>query len=258
MAILNFCLKRTLFCVGLSINFVLGVGAPSQGQVTSEVAHNTRTLSGISDIQVTFDPPQDGRPDDTAGGASRDSGRCSQDPVANRPSITPLMPMVNHGFTVAEHPTLFVYIPPTSAKTIFFSLKDEKEDYYYQTTISRPKQAGIVSFKLPADAPPLEVGKRYQWSFVTICGERLAVDDPRVEGHIERVALNSDQLTQLKNLSLLERAALYGADGIWYDTLSSLAELRRLQPNNTTLATTWENLLKSVGLEAVATQSLTQ
>jgi hypothetical protein len=216
------------------------------------------TIPTLSLVSVTFDPPGDGKPDDTAGGASRDGGTCPEDARAIGPSITPLKPANYQGLTVAEHPTFFVYVPQTSAKKALFVLKDEKEDYFYQKTIPIPRTAGIVSFRLPDEAPAIKIGKTYQWSLIMICGEAIRPDNPGVEGKIQRIEANPELLRQLKNLSPLERAALYGKNGVWYDTLASLAEQRRSQPNDSTLAATWEKLLKSVGLEAIATQSLLQ
>jgi hypothetical protein len=40
--------------------------------------------------------------------------------------------------------------------------------------------------------------------------------------------------------------------GIWYDSLATLAELKRRQPNNSTVATSWQEMLKSVDLSAIA------
>ncbi|NEQ23043.1 MAG: DUF928 domain-containing protein, partial [Microcoleus sp. SIO2G3] len=165
---------------------------PAQAQVPSRLATQNSTLPGHSVFQVTFDPPGDGKPDNTAGGASRDSGQCLQDAIASQPTITPLMPTSNRGLTAVERPTFFVYVPQTSAQKAFFTLKDKDESYYYQVTLPILGTAGIVSVKLPADAPALEIGKSYQWSFVTICGESLAVDDPRVEGQIQRIELNQE------------------------------------------------------------------
>ena len=247
-----------LFSGSLSFVLLLVGLLPAQAQVPSRRITQNQTLPSHSVFQVTFDPPGEGKPDNTAGGASRDSGQCFRDAIASQPTITPLMPTTNRGLTVVERPTFFVYVPQTSAQKAFFSLKDKDESYYYQATLPITGTSGIVSFKLPADAPALEIGKSYQWSFVTICGERLAVDDPRVEGQIQRIEPNKEFSSQLKNLSPLERAAVYGADGIWYDTLATLAELRRSQPNDITLAATWENLLKSVGLDAIATKPLLQ
>jgi hypothetical protein len=165
------------------------------------------------------------------------------------------MPATHQGLTVAEHPTFFVYVPQTSAQKALFVLKDENEDYYYQKTIPIPRTAGIVSFRLPADAPAIEIGKRYKWSFVMICGEAIRPDSPGVEGRIQRIEPKPALSSRIKNLPQLERAALYGRDGIWYDTLTSLAELRRSH-DDSTLAATWEQLLRGVGLEAIATKPL--
>jgi len=231
---------------------------PSQIRAQSALTTPGNTIPTLSLVSVTFDPPGDGKPDDTAGGASRDGGTCPEDARAIGPSITPLKPANYQGLTVAEHPTFFVYVPQTSAKKALFVLKDEKEDYFYQKTIPIPRTAGIVSFRLPDEAPAIKIGKTYQWSLIMICGEAIRPDNPGVEGKIQRIEANPELLRQLKNLSPLERAALYGKNGVWYDTLASLAEQRRSQPNDSTLAATWEKLLKSVGLEAIATQSLLQ
>lgn len=244
-------LSIKLFSVSLSLKLMLLAGLPTLVQAQSASVIPSTTVAS-----VTFEPAGDEQPDDTAGGASRDGGICSQDAQVG-PSVTPLRPATDSELTVAEHPTFFVYVPQTSANKALFVLKDEAENYYYEKTISISRTAGIVSFKLPDDAPALEIGKTYQWSFVVICGEAIRPDNPGVEGRIQRVAANP-ALSQLKSLSPVQRAALYGKNGIWYDTVTSLAEQRRSQPNDLTLAATWEKLLKSVGLEAIATKPLLQ
>lgn len=255
MASSNYCLPLTLFLVG---ELLLTGGLPRPGQAQSAPTTPGDIISSRSVVQVTFEPRGDGTPDDTAGGASRDGGICPQDSVALGSPVTPLMPATLQGLTLAEHPTFFVYVPQTSAQKALFVLKDASEDYYYQKTISIPRTAGIVSFKLPTDAPALEIGKSYKWSFVMMCGEALRPDSPRVEGQVERIEPTPALSARLETLSSLERAALYGKDGVWYDTLTSLADLRRSQPNDVGLATTWEELLKSVGLGGIANQPLIQ
>jgi hypothetical protein len=241
--------------IGLSLKLVLISGLVTGVQAQSALAQPDKaTLNSF--VTVTFQPRGRGKPRDTAGGASRDGGICPVDSAPMSSSVTLLSPISDEGLTLAEHPTFFIYSPQTSAQKALFVLKDEKEDYLYQKTISIPRTAGIFSFKLPADAPAMEVGKNYKWSFVMMCGEAIRPDSPGVEGQIRRVALDAALTNQLKSLSPLERAALYGKNGIWYDTLTSLAEQRRSQPQDTTLAATWENLLKSVGLEAIATKPL--
>lgn len=245
-----------LFSVGLFIELALTTVLPIQVKAQPEYTASGYNLSGRPIVRVMFDPPGDGQPSDTEGGASRNGGMCPQDAKALNPSVTPLMPANRQGLTVADHPTFFVYVPQTSAQKALFVLKDEKEDYFYQKPISIPRTAGIVSFKLPSDAPALEVGKNYKWSFVVICGEAIRPDSPVVEGRIQRIEPNPALSSQLKNLLPLQRAAVYGKGGIWYDTITSLAELKRSQPGDATLVTTWEELLKSVGLEAIATKPL--
>lgn len=258
MALPNYRLPLKLFSIALFVELVLTTVLSTGAQEPSNPVPGKLNLPSSLIAQVTFDPPGPGEPDDSAGGASRDGGKCTQDTERLSPSVTPLRPANQQGLTVAERPTFFVYVPETSAKKAFFTLKDKTEDYYYQATLPLPQASGIVSFQLPSEAPALTVGKSYEWTFVTICGQKLAVDDPSVGGQIQRIEPSSHLTSQLNNVSPLERAALYGAKGIWYDTLTTLAELKRSQPNNSTLAATWENLLKSVGLEAIATQPLLQ
>ncbi|HBB31316.1 MAG TPA: hypothetical protein DDZ80_28720 [Cyanobacteria bacterium UBA8803] len=168
----------------------------------------------IQIVRISFDPPGDSRPQDTAGGASRHGGICPQDSANLNPSDTPFTIATNQGLTVAERPTFFVYVPPTSAQQAMFVLKDENEDYYYQKTLPIANTSGVISFRLPADAPTLEMGKNYQWSLVLMCTATLRPDSPRVEGQIQRIEPNPTLISQIEQWSPLDRAAFYGKDGI--------------------------------------------
>lgn len=249
MTLPKIALPLTIFSITLSLEMVMLPGLPTQIQASEPKGLGTRS-------SVTFEPPDEGEPLDTAGGASRDEGKCPQDSKALKPYVTPLMPATNHGLTAAEHPTFFVYVPQTSAQKVFFSLQDENNNHHYQTTLPITGTPGVVSFRLPASVPALEIGKNYKWSFVLMCENVLRPDSPRVEGRIRRIKLNPALMSQLKNAAPLERAALYGSAGIWYDILAVLAELRQSQPDDLTLTATWEELLNSVGLDAIATEPL--
>ena len=231
-----------------SISLFLISGLPTQAQ--------TKPGNRVTKFSVTFEPPQEGVPKDTVGGASRDQGICPQDSKALKPYVTPLMPATNYGLTVAEHPTFFVYVPQTAAQKAFFSVQDENKNHHYQTILPITGKPGVISFKLPSDAPALKIGNNYKWSFILMCGNALRPDSPGVEGRIRRMQPNPALIGQLENAVPLKRAAIYGSVGIWYDTLAVLAELRRSQPDDLTLAATWEELLKSVELDAIATEPL--
>jgi Domain of Unknown Function (DUF928) len=235
----------------------------------------TRTLSGSS-RGVTFEAPGDPSPSSeqsSDGGASRST----IDPTANsttqsiqqapdsaaddRPdalinTAIALLPETEVGRTVEERPTFFVYLPETASRKVFFSLLDDRRNSYYQTFIEISGERGIVSFQLPEDAPPLEIGKNYEWYFAIVEGEKMRPDSPTVSGWVKRVApsasLSDRRASQDKSGMTLELVRAYGLEGIWYDTLSSLVELKRLQPNNPNLNSEWTQLLEQVGLDSIA------
>lgn len=245
----------TIVLVTLSLQGMILPGFLTKVQA-AEVANRSQTTSRGAQIdRVTFDPPGDGEPDQTAGGASRGSG-CPLNIANGGDCVIPLIPASQQRVTVAERPTFFVYVPETAAKEIFFSLTDENSQTSYQTKIPITGQSGIVSFKLPDSAPALEVGKNYQWAFILVGENGLRPDSPGVQGTIQRVELNPGVKNQLENVTSLERAALYRKNGLWFETLATLAEARKLQPSDSTLATSWEESLKLMGLGAIATRPL--
>jgi len=56
----------------------------------------------------------------------------------------------------------------------------------------------------------------------------------------------------------MAKVIAYARNGIWYETLATLAEMRRLAPNDSRLTTEWTQLLQSQGLESIADQPLVQ
>lgn len=204
---------------------------------------------------VTFEPPDSNELlDDSEGGASRDSGYCPQDGASYDRLVTPLMPANNVGLTVEERPTLFVYVPKTVATQAYLTVKDKNEDYYYQTTVVIPEKAGIVGIPLPDEAPALEIGRNYQWTFLVACENPPRPDSPRVSGWIQRVKPDSDLIGSLGREASLEGAKQYGAKGLWYDTLATLMELQRSHPEE--YVEVWQEFLTSVGLEMIASEPI--
>ncbi|MGE5655630.1 MAG: DUF928 domain-containing protein [Actinomycetota bacterium] len=247
----------TLFSVALSLELALVSSLPIQAQAQSKPGSSNPTTSTRANVRVTFDPPGSGKPRETAGGASR-GVQCPQEQASLGGCVTLLVPTTQEGLTVADRPAFFAYLPKTDAKQVFFSLVDESKNTVYQTKMPLQATGGIVSFKLPADAPALEIGKNYQWSLIVIGSQGLRPDSPAVQGWVRRVELNATLKNQLEQATLLERAALYGQQGLWFDALESLAMVRQSQPSDSSLATNWQELLTSVGLDAVANKPLLQ
>jgi hypothetical protein len=242
-----------LIALPLSLTIFSSLLTPVQAQTPV----NVNSLIPI----VSFEPPDDQKTvDDSRGGASRPTAvKCSQD-EAFSPLMTPLTPGPKLGLTVASRPTFFVYIPATSAQQAHFTLKDDKNRGVYQTLLPISITGGVVGITLPEEQPPLELGKTYSWSVALIC-QPTQTDTPMVRGQVRRVEQKVGQMPNYPNRmmsqkALLEQAASYGKAGIWYDSLNLLAQLRKTQPTDHTIASNWVKLLDSVGLEAIANQPL--
>jgi hypothetical protein len=200
-------------------------------------------------------------------------GGCSADNKKEKEFLTALLPQTNRKFlpedrieiesTVEAHPTFFVAIPQTSARQAEFLLlkeKDGDEDQtVYQVKFALTSHPGIVGFRLPNEAPALTVGQKYHWFISLVCNS----DDsepplPGVEGWVKRVELDATLAQQLKQVAQRDRPRLYADAGIWTDTLTTIAELLKANPNDSEIAEDWESLLESVDLQKIAQTPLVQ
>ena len=208
---------------------------------------------------VLFVPPvTDQQPKQTVGAGSRHGDYCQPSSPQliehraqrdSRPPFMALMPFANAGLTLSARPTFWVYVPPTTAKHLILSLRQQGLKQRMQTSFEI--SAGVMGLTLPNKSTALEVGKTYEWAAVLICGDQPSPNDPIIVSSISRVATGMPSVT-----SPLERAAVYGRNGIWFDALAELAQARRLQPDSTEPTMAWANFLRSAGLEIVASEPL--
>ncbi|GAA6620837.1 hypothetical protein NUACC26_066550 [Scytonema sp. NUACC26] len=77
-----------------------------------------------------------------------------------------------------------------------------------------------------------------------------------VEGWVQRVNLEPTLRDRLKQATPQQQAVIYAREGIWYDALTSLAELQLANPQNSVLVEDWKSLLTTIGLEKIVTQPL--
>lgn len=196
--------------------------------------------------------PNAPRPENRAGGGTRGGDRCSEDegvPIA-------LVPESLVGTTTAEYPTIYWYMPPTSAPAVQFVLRNASGDRVYEVqysladSVEGAAASGIMSITLPAFAnlSPLEVGQVYNWELALKCDPPDSSQDIVVQGKIQRVAVEPEMTSQLQQATAQERLNFYAGERLWYDTLDTLIELRRDRPEDTDLAAAWDKLLTSVGL----------
>lgn len=205
--------------------------------------------------QVLFKPSGTGKPPTTRGAGSRNDRHCPQDATTQSIALTALVPPNQEGLTWAERPTVWVYLPKTSARQMVLSVTAEGSQQLFQRFLPITGEPGILGIPFVENAPPLEVGKSYQWAVVLVCGNRPSPNDPFVTAWVRRVAPSQPFNNQQP---ALERAAQYGEQGAWYDALTALAEARRSQPADPALTKIWADFLAqpSVGLGAIANEPL--
>lgn len=210
---------------------------PSQPNQTKPPPQSNQKLSDFSAY---------GRPGRRVGGGSR-----SPCPTID-PPLTALMPVTNWGRTIAERPTFWFYVPysPQQAPAGEFVLQEEKGNDVYRTSFTLPKTPGFVSFNIPPQAAPLEINKWYHWYFKLYCKPQTSSTPVFVEGWVQRVEQTPELERQLK-VAELPDYTIYATNGVWFDALARLAELRLTNALNPKLEDDWANLLgaRGVGLE---------
>jgi hypothetical protein len=203
---------------------------------------------------LNFQPPDVTAPSNRQGGTHRGDRKCPPGL-----SITPLVPTSNIGLTLTDSPTFFVYVPETDAG-IEFTLLSEKEDKLIYETGFKIDKPGIVAVKVPTGdkTKSLELGKRYVWSFSMICDPLDRSADLVVKGWVERLEKQANIQSDLQKTDPMARLNVYAQNGIWYETLSALVELRTQTPSDSILTAEWNKLLQSQGLDSISTKPLVQ
>lgn len=230
---------------------LVGASLPLQSPVQLERPRRPTTglpltASNSTQISLKFPPTGNrGAPKTTAGGGSRgDSNSCTNVKEGEIPLVALMPNRENVGKTATATPTLYWYIPQTTATEGEFVLLDQDKNEVYQTSFVLPSKPGVVKLSIPAKL--LKPSNSYSWSFMIICDSQYRNRDKYVEGVIEYAELDSVIKSQLEQQTPLEQAKLYAENKIWFETLNTIAQLRAKNPLE------WEELLKSVGLEAIA------
>ena len=246
---------------------------PTQVNNSSQVPYVEPPLSFVGQPKIAIraasrlhfvDPslPPTGVPGHPFGTGSR----CTECPTVTLP-LTALVPEKNLGNqgkavwarTVDEHPTFWFYVPysPASLHHVEFVLQDGEDDVY-RTLVTLPQTPGIVSLRLPSTLKPLEVDRNYHWFLKTYFAPQKISALEYVDGWVQRVSLSPTVINRLKATTPQERIAIYADNGIWYDALTTLAQLRLAHPEDATLRVEWGDLLQSTNLTDIASKPLVQ
>lgn len=251
--------RYTILTAILALVLTLGLGGNLSAQVPRQ-ARPSSSLSSKLPSKWNFTPPRGrGIANNRQGGATR-GGECFQNPK----EVTALVPDSGVGATADAYPTVFWYMPKSSAAQVQLVLQDAQEQEIYSAEYALAKSSdgtvvgtpGVMSLPLPAFAnlSPLEIGQDYYWQLRLVCPPDPSNPDSSdavfVEGGIVRVKPNPTLAQRIQRATPQERVALYANDGFWYETVGTLVKLRRERPNDNDLTQAWNKLLNSIGLDA--------
>ena len=174
-----------------------------------------------------FDPPPgQGTPKGTSGGGSRPIAPSCLVPSDSKATPILLAPKRYLGLTTQSHPTFWVHLPVTTAKTIEFSLFDRTRKGIYQVILPIPSSAGLLEIPLPKTEPGLSNDRSYNWTVALVCNPKQRTEDWVMGGWIQRQS-PSDRLQQsLKQDSkAIDQSKSYFQANFWYDGVTTLLKL---------------------------------
>lgn len=162
------------------------------------------------------------------------------------------------GLTAKSHPTLLFYVPYSNAavQNGEFVLQDIEDNDLYRAKINFPSSPSVVKISLADMSAPLEIGKMYHWYFKVHCNQQSMSGPIFVEGWVQRVALAPKVSDRLAAATPFQKIELYAENGIWYDTVADLAQMRLQNPRNGELKADWQQLLQSVGLADIQAEPI--
>ncbi|MEX0269707.1 DUF928 domain-containing protein [Leptolyngbyaceae cyanobacterium UHCC 1019] len=204
-------------------------------------------------------PPRTGTPtgNPTPNGGSRPeaSGGCRQ----MKHPVTALV-KTGQDFTLSEKPTLWFYIPYTTAEVhaIEFSLHNAQQTKtLYRTTIQAPATPGIIAVPTQPNTS-LKIGEKYYWKLILDCQAKKEADIPdlSLDGWVQRLEMPANFAKQLQFTPAKARTQQYLDAGGWYDALTHLAKLRSQNSQDANLQQQWSQLLKSAGWDNLTDQPL--
>jgi len=155
--------------------------------------------------------------------------------------------------TISERPTIYFLSPKVDSPVTFVLSEDyglsKPSKRIYRKNFPLKNEAGVIAFKLPDDAPILEIGKTYKLRFDI---NDSLYSSKTVYGYMQRVLPSQKLVDQLnKTSNPIDRAVLFAQEGIWFEALQALAEAQLPVPKKAEIIDEWTALLKSANLDRV-------
>ncbi|WP_211293252.1 DUF928 domain-containing protein [Brunnivagina elsteri] len=207
-------------------------------------------------------PPSRGLPAKREAGGTRRYGSSCFTPGT---TLTLLLPEDGFGLTTSAYPRFFWYVPANTAQRVEFSLyrvnrKTQAKQLVYKQSLQPTQEAKVESIELPKNrqVSPLKINQLYQWSVTVFCTQQNDGSEVSrtVEGWLERITLPQNIVRKLQTLSPKNRLAVYAERGLWFDLLSTLAQLHYCRPSDVSLSNMTADIFEQVELSEL-TQSFT-
>ena len=164
-----------------------------------------------------------------------------------------------------EHPTFLFHVPYTKPALLdlSFTLQDESNPadpkiIYQNATIAPASTAGTIQITIPKSSLALAANKPYRWFLELNMGCTSGQRPIFVEGWIQRTELDRNLSSQIDRATPIDRVALYAENGLWYDAVTTLANLQVAKPQDPELTKDWQNLLDAIGLKGLADRPLVE
>src|SRR5262245_16802105 len=159
------------------------------------------------------------------------------------------------GQTASAQPSLYWYLAQPAGDVAFeLTLIDGSSvDPLVDVRLDKPS-AGLQRVRLADLGVELKPGQEYQWSVAAVPDPEDHSKDVVASGWIERVAAPDDMQARLRAAGPDGAASVYGAAGLWYETLDAACERVRQNPDSDADRQRLAALLEQVGLPPAAAE----
>lgn len=157
----------------------------------------------------------------------------------------------HYGLTSTETPELYWFLErlPETPRELRLTIASEEDDEpLVDVALPAPERPGLQRIAL-ADIARLEPDRAYIWSVAIRIDIARPSQDLMSFGWIRYQAMSEEQAAAVEHASVEERPAVQARLGYFYDAFSSLATVRREQPDNASVRDAQRALLEQVGLE---------
>ncbi|HBD10086.1 MAG TPA: hypothetical protein DCZ69_17680 [Syntrophobacteraceae bacterium] len=193
-----------------------------------------------------YKPPLRGAPGGRLGGGTRGGGNESLFLSALAPDHT--------GLTAQEQPSLYWFLPEATKYPIEFTLiEDKAQKPLVEIRVPQGAQPGVQVIRLADYNVRLKTGAQYQWFVAAVADAEQRSKDIIAGAEIQRIDLDSGLRAKLEQVGKPGAPSVYAEAGLWYDALSSLADLIAANPGDSQYRRQRAALLNQVGLKEVAT-----